>query len=39
MNSDYNFNKYNKSNGFLMSCDEKFNKYIKSNEFLNFFDF
>ena len=39
MNSDYNFNKYNKSNGCLMNCDEKFNKYTKSHEFLNFFDF
>ena len=39
MNSDYNFNKYNKSNKFLMNCDENYNKYSKSNEFLNFFDF
>ena len=39
MNSDYNFNKYNKSHGFLMNCDWNFNKYNKSHEFLSFFDF
>ena len=39
MNSDYKFNKYNKTHGVLMNCDEKFNKHNKSNEFLNFFDF